>query len=73
MDIEKVQKLVAKLRDKTEYFIHIINLKQALNHWLVLKKVHRLIKFNQSDWIKIRILILIDMNTDWIKKAKADF
>ena len=33
--------LVANLRDKTEGFIHIRNLKQALNHELVLKKVHR--------------------------------
>ena len=69
MDIEKVEKLVAKLRDKTEYFIHIKNLKQTLNHGLVLKKVHRLIKFNQNAWIKP----YIDMNTDWIKKAKTDF
>ena len=29
--IEKVQKLVANLHDKSEYVIHIRNLKQALN------------------------------------------
>ena len=40
MKIEKVEKLVANLHDKTEYFIHIRNLKQASNHRLVLKKVH---------------------------------
>ena len=39
--IEKVEMLVANLPDKTEGFIHIRNLKQALNHELVLKKVHR--------------------------------
>ena len=38
---EKVEMLVANLRDKTEGFIHIRNLKQALNHELVLKKVYR--------------------------------
>ena len=38
MKIEKVKKLVANLHDKTEYVIHIRNLKQALNHGLVLKK-----------------------------------
>ena len=32
MKIEKVEKLVANLRDKTEYIIHIRNLKKALNH-----------------------------------------
>ena len=37
MKIEKVEKLVANLHDKTEYVIHIRNLKQALNHKLVLK------------------------------------
>ena len=37
MKIEKVEKLVANLHDKTEYVIHIRNLKQALNHGLVLE------------------------------------
>ena len=36
MKIEKVEKLVANLNDKTEYVIHIKSLKQALNHGLVL-------------------------------------
>ena len=51
MKIEKVENLVANLHDKTEYFIHIRNLKEALNHRLVLKKVHRVIKFNQNAWL----------------------
>ena len=42
------EKLIANLHDKTEYVIHIINLKQGLNHGLVLKKVHRVIKFSQN-------------------------
>ena len=52
MKIEKVKNLVTNLHDKTEYVIHIINLRQALNHRLILKKVHRVIKFNQNDWLK---------------------
>ena len=32
MKIEKVEKFVANLDDKTEHVIHITNLKQALNH-----------------------------------------
>ena len=47
MKLEKVKKLVAKLNDKTEYVTHIKNLKQALNHGLILKQVHRGIKINQ--------------------------
>ena len=50
MKIEKFKKLVANLHSKTEYVIHIRNFKQALNHGLVLKKVHRVIKFNQKSW-----------------------
>ena len=46
MKIEKNGKAVANLHDKTEYVIHIRNLKQALNYGLVLKKLHRIIKFN---------------------------
>ena len=34
--------------DKAEYAIHIRKLKQALNHGLVLKEVHTVIKFNQN-------------------------
>ena len=42
---------MTNLHDKEEYIIHIRNLKQALNHGLVLKKVHRVIKFNKKlDW-----------------------
>ena len=58
--IEKVEKFVANLHDKTEYVIHIRNLKQALNHGLVLKKFHRVIKFSQNAWLKP----YINLNTD---------
>ena len=37
MKSEKVEKLVANLHDKTEYVMHIKNLKRALSHGLVLK------------------------------------
>ena len=52
MKKEKVEKLVAKLHNKTQYVIHIRNLKQALNHGLVLKRVRRIIKFKQKAWLK---------------------
>ena len=69
MHIENVEKLEANLHDKAEYVIHIQNFKQALNHGLVLKKVHKVIKFNQNAWLKPHI----DMNADLRKKAKNDF
>ena len=37
MKIEKVEKLGTNSHDKTEYIIHLTNLKQVLNHGLVLK------------------------------------
>ena len=46
MEIEKVEKLVANLHDKTKYVIRIRNLKQTLNQELVLKQIHRVVKFN---------------------------
>ena len=64
MKIEKVKKLLANLHDKI--VIHIINLKQALNHGLVLKNVHRVIIFNQNAWLKP----YININTDPRKKQK---
>ena len=65
MEIKKVEKVVATLHDKTEYVIHIRNLKQALNLGLVFKKVHKVIKFKQNAWLKP----YISMNTD-LKKSK---
>ena len=46
------------LHDKSKYVIHIRNLKQALNHGWVMKKMHRVIKFDQKAWLK-HILIWI--------------
>ena len=44
-------------------------MKQALNHGLRLQKVHRVIEFNQSNWLKP----YIDKNTELRKQAKTDF
>ena len=64
--LKNLKKVVANFHDKSEYIIHIRNLNQALNHGLVLKKVHRVIKFDQNAWIKA----YIDMKTDLRKVAK---
>ena len=69
MKIEKIEKLVASLHDKTEYVIHIRNSKQALNHGLIFKKVNKVIKINQNALLKLDI----DMNTDLRKKIKNYF
>ena len=68
MKIDKTQKLVCNLCDKKKYVEHIRILKQALNHGLKLKKVHRVIEFNQEVWLKK----YIDINTELRKKASND-
>ena len=68
MEVEKVEKLVINLHEKIEYIIHIRNLNQPLNHGLILRKVHRVIKFNQNAWLKP----YIEMNTN-LRKPKNSF
>ena len=50
--IEKCKKLVCHIHNKENYVVHIRGLKQALNHGLMLKKVHKVIQFNQKAWLK---------------------
>ena len=69
MKNNKCKKLVCNLCNKKKYVVHIRSLKQALNHGLQLKKVHRIIEFNQEAWLKP----YIDMNTELRKIAKNDF
>ena len=57
--IEKCKKLVCNIHDKESYVVHIRAIKQALNHGLILNKVHKAIQFNQKE----RLKPYIDMNT----------
>ena len=66
--LKKLKNLSAVQKTK-KYVIHIRALKQALNHGLKLKEVHRLIKFNQ----KSRLKPYIDMNTKLRTNAKNEF
>ena len=67
--IKKVEKLTPNLNDKIKYVINIEALNQALKHGLILEKVHRIIEFDQSEWLKP----YIDFNTDLRTKTKNDF
>ena len=67
--LEKIEKLVCSIEDKKKYVVHISALKHALNHGLTLKKVHRVVQFNQKAWLES----YIEMNTLTRKKAKNDF
>ena len=67
--VEKVEKLVCSIEDKEKHVIHIRALKQALNHWLVLRKIHRVIQFKQKACLKS----YIGMNTELRKKTQNEF
>ena len=67
--INKVEKLIGSLTHKRNYVVHIKKLNQALNHGLKLKKVHRVVKFEQSRWMKPYIML----NTMLRMKAKNEF
>ena len=69
MEINKCKKLVCNLYTKKKYVAHINTLKQALNHGLKFKKIHRVIEFNQEAWLKP----YIGMNTELRKLAKNEF
>ena len=67
--VNGVEKLVPNLYDKEKNVIHVKALKQALDHGLVLKEIHRVIQFKQSAWMKE----YIDFNTRLRTAAKNDF
>ena len=67
--VNGVEKLVPNLFNKEKYVIHIKALKQALDHGLVLRKIHRVIQFKQSSWMKE----YINFNTKLKTAAKNDF
>ena len=69
MKVNKVKKLVCNVTDKGTYSIHIVALKQALNHGLKLIRVHSVISFRQKAWLKP----YIDLNTELRKNAKNEF
>ena len=64
-----VSKLIPTLRDKREYVLHYCNLQLYLDLGLKIKKVHRVLEFDQSPWLKQ----YIDFNPEKRKHAKNAF
>ena len=63
------KKLIPNIRNKTNYVVHYKNLQLYLSLGMKLAKIHRLLKFKQSDWMKK----YIDFNTEKRVNAANDF
>ena len=64
-----VKKLFPNLGDKTNYIVHYKNLQLYLPLEMKRKQSHRVLKFKQSDWMKI----YINFNTGKRKNAASKF
>ena len=64
-----VKKLIPNLGNKTNYVVHYRNLQLYLSLGMKLTKIHRVLKFKQSDWMKN----YIDFNTEKRMIAANDF
>ena len=68
-NILNTEKLVPNLMDKTKYVLHYRNLQLYLSLGMKLKKIHRILEFNEAPWMEP----YIRMNTEFRKKSKSAF
>lgn len=65
----RIKKLIADVNHKHNYIIHFRMLQECLNNGLKLKKIHNILEFNQSCWLKK----YISLNTDMRSKSSSEF
>ena len=66
---DKTEKLLLTLKHKSRYVLHYRNLQLYLEQGIKLRKIHRIVKFEQRDWMKP----YISLNTELRKQATSDF
>ena len=69
ISIGQVSKIIPTLGKKEKYVLHCRNLQLYLSLGLKLKKVHRVLEFDQSPWLKQHI----DFNTQKRMNARNSF
>ena len=65
--------IIINLKDKKGYVVHINALNQALKHRLKLKKIHWVIEFQKSKWMKAYIMLNTRLRKDAKNEFKKDF
>ena len=65
----KCNKLLLTLQDKNNYVVHYRNLQFYLKQGMKLKRVHKVLEFEQECWMEP----YIRMNTEFRKNSKSDF
>lgn len=65
----KFAKLIPNLENKTKYVVHYTMLKQCIKNGLKVTKIHRIVEFTQSKWLKN----YIDLNTKLRNESKNNF
>lgn len=69
LKFNKNKKLLNTFNDKTNYVVHYLNLKFYVKHGLQIKKIHKIISFKQSYWLRPYTLF----NNDKRKEATNSF
>ena len=64
-----VKKLIPSFGDKVEYVVHYRNLKCYLSLGMKLVKIHIILSFKQSNWLKV----FTDFNTEKRKQSNDEF
>ena len=73
MKINQCDKLLCNLYNKNNYVVRVKSLKQILDHELILKKVYKVIQFNQEAWLKEYMKINTKLRTEAKNNFEKDF